>query len=906
MNNNDRINAYKHAFNFRPEKLSSEEVAKNNAEIESLQKPKTDAALAALLANSYPEPEEDEKPEFKPFSFDNAPVFKSIDNSNDSDSRQNQQKQPQNDNDVQDKAAQDKPEKGEPLEEDDFWHQRDAMLNKAGQGNGLNLPSIAPPPAPKPEVPADNALNAEEPKQAAPNMQNSAASAYKPVPYVPSEPVAPEKTFEEQLKQGAPVSDNSASSDASDFRSSPEFQAFLRETGRSADAATPQKPAASAEPSLPNIPKPPVSGQQTLDASSPDYKPVPYVAPEQAVPQQMQGSQPVQNQMPQYQQPQQPVQFAQAQQQAQFQQQFAQPQQAQPQYMPQQPQYAQPQYGAQQPQFNQPVQQEKPKKRGFFEQLFGIKTEQNQPVQPQYGTPQTQYAPQQYGTPQPQYAQPQQFQTHNIAGQQQPPVQPQQFQSQNYACQPSYQQPQYQPQANSAAPNAQNTYSAGIRAQAYATEKSRDLQQPVPQVVKRTAIDTSSANPSPVREFDPPPEENQFDFAAFAAKTGRPAFQPKKFEAQSLESMYKKPAAIQPKSTDGKYRPAAVQKVTKPSGTDSNILYKIPSKDSACRRVAKFLLLIGVDEAAKVIALLPSDLIDKIIPEIASVRHVDPDEAEQIIAEFSDLYEQAKECGVVSTARTILEKAFGDARAQEMMQKAVPFDGGKPFEYLKDLDGEQMATILKDESAPVRALVLSQVKPAVAAAVINQMDEEERKETIRRLAKLTAFPPDILGRIDHTMREKAQNLKTPKNNHIDGRGALANILRKMDAGAEKNILSNLSIVDTELEADLRKRLFTLDDVIASDDRYLQKKLHSMSDVDIAVLICGKSPEFRKKILSNISKSRGAIVLDEEEARKPIRKRDSDEMTNNFVASLRAAWEAGDLAVGERDDEEWVE
>ncbi|MBP5793954.1 MAG: flagellar motor switch protein FliG [Spirochaetaceae bacterium] len=842
MNNNDRINAYKHAFNFK-EKLSSEEVAKNNAAIESMQKPKTDAALAALLASSHSEPEEEEKPEFKPFSFDNAPVFKSIDDGADTDKNQNQQKQEQQNNDNQ--------KKDEPPEEEDFWHQRDAMLKQQNQSGALNLPSITPPP--KPQVseaePKNEAQTAKT--ETVPTSSASAASAYKPVPYVPSEPVAPSMSFEEQIEQ------RSSAKDSSDFRSSPEFQAFLRETGRGESVQSKQTPAS--EVNLPNIPKPPVNAQPSTDVNSPDYKPVPYVAPEQAVPQQ-----PAPVQQPVQSQPQQTQQMPS---------QYAQPQNVapQPQYtQPQQPLYTQTQYAPQQ--FGQPVQQEKPKKRGFFEQLFGIKTEQNPPVQPQYGAPQTQYAQPQYTQPQqPQYTQPQQFQPQNIAAQQQPP--------------------QYQPQANSAAPNTQNPYSAGMRAQAYTAEKSRDLQQPVPQVVKRTAIDTSSANPSPVREFDPPPETNQFDFAAFAAKTGRPAFQPKKFEAQPLENMYKKSADV--------------QKVTKPSAQGSNILYKIPSKDSACRRVAKFLLLIGVDEAAKVIALLPSDLIDKIIPEIASVRRVDPDEAEQIIAEFSDLYEQAKEGGGVSTARTILEKAFGDERAQEMMQKAVPFEGGKPFEYLKDLDGEQMATILKDESAPVRALVLSQVKPAVAAAVINQMDEEERKETIRRLAKLTTFPPDILGRIDHTMREKAQNLKTPKNNRIDGRGALANILRKMDASAEKNILSNLSLVDTELESDLRKRLFTLDDVIDADDRYLQKKLHSMSDMDIAVLICGKSPEFRKKILSNISKSRGAIVLDEEEARKPIRKRDSEEMTNKFVAALRAAWEAGDLSIGERSEDEWV-
>ncbi|MBO4440151.1 MAG: hypothetical protein J5798_12485 [Spirochaetaceae bacterium] len=831
MNNNDRINAYKHAFNFK-EKLSSEEVAKNNAAIASMQKPKTDAALAALLASSHSEQEkEEEKPEFKPFSFDNAPVFKSIDDGADSDKNENQQKQEQQNNDNQ--------KKDEPPEEEDFWHQRDAMLKQQNQNGALNLPSIAPPPKPQvSETAAELENEAQTAKsETAPTSSASAASAYKPVPYVPSEPVAPSMSFEEQIEQ------RSSAKDSSDFRSSPEFQAFLRETGRGESAQPKQAPAS--EVNQPDTPKPPVNAQPSTDVNSPDYKPVPYVAPEQTAPQQ---SAPVQQPM---------------QQQVQSQpQQFAQPQNVapQPQYaQPQQPQYTQPQQYAPQ-QFSQPVQQEKPKKRGILEQLFGIKTEHNPPAQ--------QYAAPQY-VQQPQYTQPQQM----------PP---------QYAQPQQYNAPQYQ---NNAAPVAQNPYSSGMRAQAYAAEKSRDLQQPVPQVVKRTAIDTSSANPSPVREFDPPPETNQFDFAAFAAKTGRPAFQPKKFEAQPLENMYKKPAAV--------------QKVTKPSAPGSNILYKIPSKDSACRRVAKFLLLIGVDEAAKVIALLPSDLIDKIIPEIASVRRVDPDEAEQIIAEFSDLYEQAKEGGGVSTARTILEKAFGDERAQEMMQKAVPFEGGKPFEYLKDLDGEQMSTILKDESAPVRALVLSQVKPAVAAAVINQMDEEERKETIRRLAKLTAFPPDILGRIDHTMREKAQNLKTPKNNRIDGRGALANILRKMDASAEKNILSNLSLVDTELESDLRKRLFTLDDVIDADDRYLQKKLHSMSDVDIAVLICGKSPEFRKKILSNISKSRGAIVLDEEEARKPIRKRDSEEMTNKFVAALRAAWEAGDLSIGERSEDEWV-
>ena len=44
-------------------------------------------------------------------------------------------------------------------------------------------------------------------------------------------------------------------------------------------------------------------------------------------------------------------------------------------------------------------------------------------------------------------------------------------------------------------------------------------------------------------------------------------------------------------------------------------------KDSIYRRVAKFLLLIGIDEAAKIIPHLSPEQTEKIIPEIASIRN---------------------------------------------------------------------------------------------------------------------------------------------------------------------------------------------------------------------------------------------------------------------------------------------
>lgn len=343
---------------------------------------------------------------------------------------------------------------------------------------------------------------------------------------------------------------------------------------------------------------------------------------------------------------------------------------------------------------------------------------------------------------------------------------------------------------------------------------------------------------------------------------------------------------------------------------DKKGLIKVPvtngvgGKDSLYRRVAKFLLLIGVDEAAKILPHLTAEQTEKIIPEIASIRRVDPDEASVILAEFENLVQRSREAGGVSTARSILQKAFGSERADQMIQKTVAFPEGKPFDYLAESDGERVYELLKGESPAVSALVLSHLKSSAAADVINLMDADEKKNVIYRLAKLQKMDPDIVGRVDKAMKEKNQSLSLTKADTIDGRGALADILKRMSSDSEKDILSTLENTDPELGKDLRQRLFTIDDILRSDDRFLQKKLQTMEDTEIAFLIAGKKDLFRQKILSNISKGRTDAVLEEEVLRKPMKKRDVDEITDVFFSYLRRSWEKGDLIL-HGDDEQLV-
>ncbi len=345
----------------------------------------------------------------------------------------------------------------------------------------------------------------------------------------------------------------------------------------------------------------------------------------------------------------------------------------------------------------------------------------------------------------------------------------------------------------------------------------------------------------------------------------------------------------------------------------SGALIKVPEqpkvageKESIYRRVAKFLVIIGVDEAAKIIPQLSEEQIEKIVPEIAAVQSVPKDEAEQILEEFQALLDRAREDGGIDTARTILTKAYGEQKGEEILEKSIQYPNGKPFDFLSEADADRIGILLHGESEQVQALVLSQIEPKKAAAVLNSMDEKKKSAVVLRLVKMRNVAPQVMESVGKSLYEKMLSQNTESSQEMDGKSVLAQILKRMNPAAESNIIATLSSDDPELGADIRKRLFTEDDMLNADDRYLQNKLHDMDDKTIAILIKGKKAAFRDKILSNLSARRAQTVLQEEEFTEFLLKSESERITSQFFADLRRAWEAGELHVTGRDDDDvWV-
>jgi flagellar motor switch protein FliG len=335
--------------------------------------------------------------------------------------------------------------------------------------------------------------------------------------------------------------------------------------------------------------------------------------------------------------------------------------------------------------------------------------------------------------------------------------------------------------------------------------------------------------------------------------------------------------------------------------------------DSKYRRVARFLILIGSEEAARILATLEPAQVERISGEIASIRGITAEEAERVFAEFRGEFRSllpasagygGTAAGGLEAARRLLYAAFGPEKGESLLTRAVPEARKNPFDFLENLSGEDAFLLLREESPGAAAMVLSRLSPRLSAACLAKFSSERKAEIARRIARMGRTPPEALEGAAAALREKARRLTDAGGKTApspDGKKVLASILKHADYSFGDRILEELEEKDPDLSRDLKERLYTLEDVVKAEDRALQEKLRTMTDRDLVLLLKGRSPEFTEKILSNISANRRTLLREEAELMGPVLKKETDALVRDFMAWFRLGRETGNILLIDDED-----
>lgn len=329
-------------------------------------------------------------------------------------------------------------------------------------------------------------------------------------------------------------------------------------------------------------------------------------------------------------------------------------------------------------------------------------------------------------------------------------------------------------------------------------------------------------------------------------------------------------------------------------------------------KVAALLVLMDNDASAGVLRSFDDDHeVIALAKEISLVGHISENDQEILLNEMYDVLQIQKgiAAGSLDLAETMLVEAYGQDGANEIIDKMTNTIQRVPFEFLRIVDPEQIATTVQHEHPQVITLLLSHLKIEKAAQVLQNLPENVRSDIAIRLAKMDRTNPEVLSVVERILERRFAGIMSQNEvtNTVGGVESLAEILNRVDRNTEKRILEDLEAVDQALATDIRNLMFVFEDIVRLDDKSLQRLLREVDVKDLGLALKGANDEIRVAFFRNMSEKAGKLLLDDIEMMGPVLMKDVSEVQTKIVGVVRSLEQAGEIIIlGNSEEDMFIE
>jgi len=325
------------------------------------------------------------------------------------------------------------------------------------------------------------------------------------------------------------------------------------------------------------------------------------------------------------------------------------------------------------------------------------------------------------------------------------------------------------------------------------------------------------------------------------------------------------------------------------------------------QKAAAVVIALGTDKASKLFKYLSNEDAEKLALEVAKLGHLEAEQTEQVLDEFykTCLTQKVVTDGGLEYARAVLEKAYGEDAATELLQKVSKYLKNRSFDFIEKADVKNLFSILQHERAQTIALVLSYVESDKAAAVIAELPEQKRIQVVRSIAMMDSASPEAIKIVEQQLRSRFDNVLTTDFTSIGGIDYIADVMNHMDRSNEKFIFDEMGKDDPELTEEIRKKMFVFEDILTMDNRSIQRFIRDCDMKDVVYSLKGAGEEILAAFYSNMSSRMAEQVRSDLEVTVNVKLRDVEEAQSRIVGVIRKLEEEGELVINKGGKDEII-
>jgi flagellar motor switch protein FliG len=324
------------------------------------------------------------------------------------------------------------------------------------------------------------------------------------------------------------------------------------------------------------------------------------------------------------------------------------------------------------------------------------------------------------------------------------------------------------------------------------------------------------------------------------------------------------------------------------------------------RKAAVLLVLLGEDIASYIYRNLPQDDLEHLTREIAELDYIDAQTALAVLEEYHRmaLTQDYLAQGGTDYAQKLLVKAFGEDGARQLLKQvssAAEMSSHK-LDSLQKADPQQLAKFLESEHPQTIALTLAHVDSKQASELLMRLPEALRAETIKRLAQMRQFSPEIAQKVSLALHKRLQALGEQHRRAYAGFQGVADLLNRMDPVQAKVILEAIEKDDPKVALGIRNLMFTFQDLLGVPEAGIRELLGQLDKKSLALALRGATEELKNFIFKSMSSRAVEMLKEDMEVLGPVRSRDVIKAQQETVAVARKLEAEGKISLGGDEDE----
>lgn len=325
---------------------------------------------------------------------------------------------------------------------------------------------------------------------------------------------------------------------------------------------------------------------------------------------------------------------------------------------------------------------------------------------------------------------------------------------------------------------------------------------------------------------------------------------------------------------------------------------------TASESAAVFLMLLGEDEAAALLARLGPDELQRVGTAMVRLGEVEPARIAQAISGF---VAEADNAALPAQGReqqldALLRRAVGPVKGDSLMQRIVPEAKPRAVEIARWLAPEVLAGLIGAEHPQVIAVLLLMLDSEAAAQVLAALPDPVQPAVVERVARLEKVTGEAVTLLDTILSAQIEDRFGAAALAMGGAREAANLINLAGGQVGRTVMPEIERRDSPLAKAIEAEMLTFEMLFMLDAQSMGRLLRDVDNVHLVTALKGLEEADRAPFFAAMSSRAADGVRDEIDMLSKVKRQDVLAAQKAMIEVARRLRDEGEIALGAGDGE----